>query len=375
MSVYPRANTVLRRRDPDAITAFYEERSAAYQRKFYKVKDLPYPGLCFVFHGMILRGCEHFAIDFLSEHDYERVMVCDVLLQIAARLPQNYITRNSRLRGMWGPMERSSNLRFQLSRGKSFWMQVLLTEERFLISVNGYHFGAYNYRMPYPWLAAVAVRGDVQDVVIDTYYVGEYPIRLPHSLPRVIPLVYNPDASNILRDGNAKETEWAVVASLTKMSSKKFLFRPSIELPFYGCLPENETLFEGRALRIEGRVKLMPQSFSIAFQIGQEVWPQPTVSFYFSPCFVRNKRDKIGKAVITRGAYLKGEWVKNNVSRLTTSLRPGAAFVIIIACRTNHYEVYLNNKSLLLFRYQMSPSSVGLVNIRGDIKLWEVVIE
>ncbi|XP_017004041.1 galectin-4 [Drosophila takahashii] len=370
LGVYPGAGTVALRRDMDDMSLFYEERSAAHRRKHFKVIQCPRPGLCFVFHGMILDACEHFAIDFLTKQGSEICDDCDVLLQIGSRLPQNYITRNSRLKGMWGPEENSSYLSFQLTRGKSFWMQILLTEECFLISVNGYHFAKYVHRMPYRWLEAVDVLGDVSDIVIDTYYVSEYPIRLTHSLPRAIKHL-----SRDFQDEEHLETEWKVLTSLAKMSSKKYLYQPSLPLPFYGKLLEDEVLIEGRALRIEGRVCLMPQRFSIAFQKGQEIWPQPTVSFYFSPCFLRSRNDKVGKAIITRRAYLNGEWVHCTVSRLNTSLRPGGAFVIVIVCRDSYYELFVNNRSLFHFKYQMKPDCVDIVNIRGDIRLWEVVVE
>ncbi|XP_016923583.1 galectin-4 [Drosophila suzukii] len=370
MSVYPGAGTVALRRVMDAMSLFYEERSAAHRRKHFKVIQCPRPGLCFVFHGMILSACEHFAIDFLTKQGSETCEDCDVLLQIGSRLPQNYITRNSRLKGKWGPEENSSYLTFQLNRGKSFWMQILLTEECFLISVNGYHFAKYIHRMPYRWLEAVDVLGDVSDIVIDTYYVSEYPIRLTHSLPQPLPHL-----TKSIRDEESMDTEWKVLSSLAKMSSKKYLYQPSLPLPFYGKIFEDVSLVEGRALRIEGRVRLMPQRFSIAFQKGQEIWPQPTVSFYFSPCFLRSRHDKVGKAIITRRAYLNGEWVNCTVSRLNTSLRPGGAFVIVVVCRDTYYELFVNNRSLFHFKYQMKPDRVDIVNIRGDIKLWEVVIE
>lgn len=370
--MFPGAEAVALRRDLDAISMFYEERSANHCRKQFKVVDYPRPGQCFVFHGMILLACEHFVINFLSKQPGE---VCDVLLQVGSRIPQNYITRNSRIMGLWGPEENSSNLSFQLTRGKSFWMQILLTEECFFISVNGYHFATYNHRVPYRWLETVAVLGDVADIVIDTYFVSEYPIRLSHSLPQVIQIRYDTATSRFLRDGDTRENDFIVLSTLAKNSAKQYMYRKGISLPFYGTLAEDITLVEGRALRIEGRVRLMPQSFSVALQIGQEIWPQPTVSFYFSPSFLRSRHDKIGKAMIKRGAYLNGEWQNLQETRLNTNLRPGGAFVIVIACRKGYYELFVNTKLMLQFKYQMSPERVDMVNIRGDIVLWEVGIE
>ncbi|XP_022222443.1 galectin-8 [Drosophila obscura] len=376
MNFLPGAATIALRRERDAMSMFYEERTAANRRKHYKLQDPPRPGLSFFFHGLILSACEHFTIDFLTVEGKEKGDHCNVLLQLGARLPQNYIVRNSRLMGKWGPEENSSPLGFQLIRGDTFWMQVLLTVESFYISVNGYHFAEYAHRMPYRWLASIDLRGDIDEIVIDKYYVTEYPIRLSQSVARALPFVYD---SNILKwlNGEATSTlqNWDSLDNLSRLQRATRQITANLTLPFYGRVPNHEKLVEGRAVRIEGRVRLMPQSFSVALQQGQQIWPQPTVSFYFSPSFLRKTRDKVGKVIVTRSAYLNGSWVKTKVSRLNTSLRPGKAFVILIACRPNYYELFVNSKLLLGFKHQMNPECVDIVNIRGDVRLWDVVIE
>ncbi|XP_068151379.1 32 kDa beta-galactoside-binding lectin [Drosophila tropicalis] len=383
MNIFPGARTIALRRNLDAMSVFYEERSSANRRKHFKLMEAAMPGLSFFFHGLILSACEHFAIDFIArEAELSQNSagngdgVGDVLLQIAGRLPQNYIVRNSRLMGKWGIEENSSNLFFQLVRGKSFWIQVLLTEESFYISVNGFHFVEYHHRLPYRWLVGIDVYGDVADVVVDNFYVSEYPIRLSETLARPLACVYNSPVIQWVQDGRFLPREWQRVDdAIAQIKKLHKIHRSQIMLPFYGRIPEVVKLTEGRAIRIEGRVRLMPQSFSVTLQRGQEVWPQPTVSFFFSPSFLRNSRDKLGKAIIARGAFLNGSWVNREVSRIFTNLRPGSAFVIIIACRQRHYEVFVNSEQLLKFKHQMNPDIVDIVNIRGDIRLWEVVIE
>ncbi|XP_003736143.3 galectin-8 [Drosophila pseudoobscura] len=376
MNFLPGATTIALRRERDAMSMFYEKRTAANRRKHFKLLDPPRPGLSFFFHGLILSACEHFTIDFLTIKGKENCDHCDVLLQLGARLPQNYIVRNSRLMGKWGLEENSSPLRFQLRRGDTFWMQILLTVESFYISVNGYHFAEYAHRMPYRWLGAIDLRGDIDEIVIDKYYVTEYPIRLSQSVARALPFVYD---SSLLKWVNEEATRmlqsWASLDNLSKLQRAARQVNTNLALPFYGRVPNHEKLIEGRAVRIEGRVRMMPQSFSVALQQGQQIWPQPTVSFYFSPSFLRKSRDKVGKVNITRSAYLNGSWVKRKVSHLHTSLRPGKAFVILIACRPNYYELFVNRKLLLGFKHQMNPECVDIVNIRGDVRLWDVVIE
>lgn len=370
MNIYKGTRSIALRRELDAMSIYYKGRSAAGQYTQLKLTEPPRPGLSFIFHGLILNDCEHFAIDFVTRQRGQRDDSCDIILQIGLRLPQKYIVRNSRLMGKWGPEENASNLPFQLKRGKTFWMQVLLTGESFYISVSGYHFAKYDYRMPYRWLDAVNVCGDVSDMVIHNFHVTEYPIRVIRSIAHF--LSYN---ENWSEDSPTMPMDWLLIDIPSKFL--KHTSRPpaQLTLPFYGRIPEDEKLTDGRALRIEGRVRLMPHSFSVALQRGFNIWPQPTVSLLFRPSFVRSSRAKVGQAILTRSAYINGAWVNREVSRTHTYLRPGKSFVIIIACRKHCYELFVNSKLLLAFKHQMNPAEVDMVNIRGDVKLWNIVVE
>ncbi|KAL7742472.1 hypothetical protein ACLKA6_019100 [Drosophila palustris] len=372
MNVYKATRTIALRRDLDAMSMYYQERSAAGQHTHFKLSEPPRPGLSFIFHGLILIDCEHFAIDFQTRQKNEHDDSCDIILQIGPRLPQKYIVRNSRLMGMWGPEENSSSLPFQLKRGKSFWMQVLLTGDSFYISINGYHYAKYDYRMPYRWLYAVNVCGDVSDILIHSVHVAEYPIRVISSVAHF--LTFNEHWSD---DRPSMPLDWLRIDVPSKFLRHKEMSRSQVHLalPFYGRIPDDDKLTDGRALRIEGRVRIMPHSFSVALQRGLNIWPQPTVSLLFRPSFVRNSRAKAGQANVTKSAFINGAWVNREVSRTHTSLKPGKAFVIIIACRRNCYEIYVNSKLLLTFKHQMNPADVDIVNIRGDVKLWHVDIE
>ncbi|KAH8284473.1 hypothetical protein KR044_004083, partial [Drosophila immigrans] len=369
MDVYKGIRSIALRRDLDAMSIYYKERYAASLRTKFHLPYPPRPGLTFIFHGLIQIDCEYFAIDFLTRYQKQQFDDNDIIMQVAARLPQNYIVRNFRLLGKWGPEENSSNLPFPLKRGKFFWMQVLLTEEAFYISVNGFHLTKYDYRLPYKWLHAIAVSGDVSDVIVDSFYVKEYPIRIVRSFDRLF------DYGANWAHEHSMPRNWLSINIPSKFLKHVGSPHPPLTLPFYGRILEEEKLTDGRALRIEGRVHLMPQTFSVALQRGFCIWPQPTVSLLFRPSFVRNSRVKVGKAIITRSAFVKGAWVNREVSRLHTHLRPGKAFVIIIACRKHCYELFVNSKLLLAFKHQMNPAEVDMVNIRGDVRLWNVAIE
>ncbi|ALC37983.1 CG11374, partial [Drosophila busckii] len=372
MNIYQGARSVVLRRELDPMSTFYEERSLTRMRHHFELQEPPMPGLSFFIHGVIQLDCENFSIDFFSTKHCDQQRSHDIPLRIGARLPQNFMIRNTRIMDKWGLQENSSNLPFQLKHGDPFWMQVLLTEESFYISVNGYHFAQYVYRMPIKWIVGVDIRGGVFDMVVDKFYVTEYPIRISHSAAGLVPLT---EGKPRAMGAHTMPNDWLriEVPSIYLRQHEEIVSK--INMPFYGYLSSDRKLIDGRALRIEGRVRLMPQEFRVALQCGQNIWPQPTVSFMFNPTFLRTSKAKMGKAVIVRSAYINDEWVNSEVSRLHTHLGPGKAFVILVACRKTHYEVYVDGKLLVNFRHRMNPEDVDMLFIYGDVKLWHVSVE
>lgn len=371
MNIYEGARSIALRRKLDAVSLYYEERSALGQRTNLRLSQPPRPGTSFFFHGFILSDCEHFSLNFNSGRKITNDDSCDICLQIGIRLPQNYIIRNSRLMGMWGPEENSTNLHFEMTRGKAFWMQVLLANDSFYISVNGYHCAKYDYRMPYIWLSSVDVCGDVSDILIEIFHVEEYPIRVGRAVGRNIPLV---NEVSWLQDTQNMTDDWFPIAVPSKFLKNVMSHHKKLAIPFYGRIPADIKFINGYAMRIEGRVLLMPQSFTVCLQRGYRIWPQPTVSLLFSPNFLRNSRAKLGKAVITRSAYINGVWIYREVSHFHTNLGPGKTFVITIVCKKHGYDIYVNTKLLLTFKHQMNPEEIDMVNIRGDVQIWDVVV-
>lgn len=87
----------------------------------------------------------------------------DIALHVNPRLPQNYIVRNSKINGRWGKEETTASLPFNLKRGQKFAIQILVTEDCYLISVNGLHFTNYKHRIPYQKVTCVQLKGDISD--------------------------------------------------------------------------------------------------------------------------------------------------------------------------------------------------------------------
>lgn len=122
--------------------------SIATSNKFY-----PHFFVCFRFR---------FAVNLTLGHTHN-----DIALHINPRLPQNYIVRNTKINGRWGKEETTASLPFKLERGERFVIQILVTDEQYLISVNGLHFTNYSHRIPYHKVTCVQIKGDVRDAKIE----------------------------------------------------------------------------------------------------------------------------------------------------------------------------------------------------------------
>ncbi|ALC37982.1 galectin, partial [Drosophila busckii] len=338
-------------------------------------------GVSFTVRGKIASNCERFSINFVYKNEPR-----DIALHINPRLPQNYIVRNTKVHNVWGREEVSSALPFLLRRAERFSIQVLVTKQCYMISVNGQHFAEYSHRLPFEAVRILEVKGDVEDVEMQRTMVESYPQRLPESAEQTITELLDTETDEI--DAGAEETisiphEWCLISSpakLTQSPSKENVKCTNIHqnqgltLPYYGKLAP-KSLREGRCLKIEGRVRLLPHSFYINLQQGQDIWPHPIIAFHLNPRFSQTSSSTMGKAVVCRNAWHNGAWAEEERSELDTNLRPGRTFSLAIVCSANKsFEVYVNRKFITEFKYQVDPEIVDTVYIQGDIKLWNVTL-
>ncbi|KAL7742473.1 hypothetical protein ACLKA6_019101 [Drosophila palustris] len=334
-------------------------------------------GVSFTFNGKISVNCERFSINFVYNNESR-----DVALHINPRLPQNYIVRNTKVNDVWGREEVSSALPFLLRRGDKFAIQVLITDACYMISINGEHFAEYAHRLPYAGVKILEVKGDVEDVQMERTIVQSYPKRFPDSSARIIDVQLDAEADEV--DANVKETvniphEWCLISAPAKLTedspkSNHSAADQGLTLPYYGTLMP-KSLREGRCLKIEGRVRLLPHSFYINLQQGQNIWPHPIIAFHLNPRFSQSGSGAIGKAVVCRNAWYNGGWAQEERSELDTNLRPGRTFTLAIVCSKDSFEVYVNRQFITEFKYHIKPDVVDTVYIQGDVKLWNVSLE
>ncbi|XP_055541703.1 galectin-6-like [Wyeomyia smithii] len=293
------------------------------------------PGLSFVISGSILLTCERFSINFMLKNS-------DLALHFNPRLPQNYIVRNCRVKGVWGKEEVASPLSFNLHRGKQFKIQILVTDEEFLMCVNGRHFNAFKHRLPYKKICTLEVKGDVKDVLVEQVYVECYPDIALDNIQQISKDAFRLEDKS---DSNCKI------------------------MPYTGQLLESFT--NGKSLHIRGRVKLLPHSFYVNLQTNHFWWPHSNVLFHLNPRF----GSVGGKHVICRNSWINGKWEREERSENLTDFMPGKLFHLKIACSDMSYQVYLNEMLIAEFIFRGDPRFVKSVYIQGDIKVFDVVLE
>lgn len=301
-------------------------------------------------------------------------------MHVRPQLPQHYIIRNSKIQGVWGKPEIASALPFNLKSGNDFCIQILVTERRFLVGVNGIHFCKFYHRLVYRDIETIEVKGDLQDISVERTKVAYYPPRLPQTRPIDIRVESSLSSDTLLTStdiGTDEITnipkEWLRV-SLPARTTSESSPRPTMtefKLPFLGTIPEG-SFINGRMLKIDGRMKLLPQSLLINIQKGCNVWPHAEIALHLRADFSLQNAGVVGRATLLRSAYVNGQWGVAKLSYINTELHPGKAFSMYIVSAQKSFQVYINRSLVTEFLFECDPCIIDTIYIQGDVKLWNV---
>uniref|UniRef100_A0A1A9USI8 Galectin n=1 Tax=Glossina austeni TaxID=7395 RepID=A0A1A9USI8_GLOAU len=328
------------------------------------------PGTSIKVFGYTKSYCEKFSIDLIIENESR-----DIALHVRPQLPQYYITRNSKIRGVWGEPEISSALPFNLKRSNDVCIQILVTERRFLIGVNGSHFCKFYHRSVYRDIETIEVKGDLEGISVERAKLAYYPPRLPQTRPINIGVGGSLRSDNTLAptDSEMDETinvpkEWLKVSLPTRTPCPTIT---EFKLPFLGTIPRG-SFSNGRMLKVDGRMKLLPQSFLINIQKGCNVWPHAKIALHLKADFSLQNAGVIGRATLLRNAYVNGQWGEGKRSYINCELHPGKAFSICILSAQKSYQIYINHNLVTEFLFPCDPRIIDTIYIEGDVKLWNV---
>ncbi|XP_037819674.1 LOW QUALITY PROTEIN: galectin-4-like [Lucilia sericata] len=317
-------------------------------------------GLAFFVSGNILRHGDRFIIDFGLDNANK-----DIALRIACRVSSNSLGRNSRIKHIWGVEETNSAIPFRLNSCSTFEIQVLFTVDHILIALNGLHIAKFAHRLPFHDIRNIDIRGDITDVHVERNIVTDYPTR-PDKTPHIVRLGGRYANTSNLED---LESEADCCELATTDAAERFL-----PLPYYATFDKG--FFDlGYSIGVRGHVRLNPHTFKVALQVGQNVWPQPTIALLLEFRFTRQRDGETGEPVIARNSFANGKWTGEIKSELATGLRPGADFHLVVVRGRKSFEIYMNDKPVTDYPYKVNPKYVDTCFIAGDIKLFSVDIE
>lgn len=248
-----------------------------------------------------------------------------------------------RHKGKWGKEEVASSVPFELQRGCDFQLHFLVTEESYLIAINGKHFAAYSHRFPIDKIKGIEVR-DVSDVEVDQTIISEYPLATPYTKPLSL-------AFKNLSD-----------AEVTQLSQHTEHF---MDMPAYAKLEERFT--SGKEIHVVGRVKVLPHSFFVNLQDSTRVWPHPNIPLHLNPRFRHGGK----RNMICRNSWLNGKW--DDEERCATqednTFMPGEWFHLSIACYDESYQIKLNQILIAEYPFRIDPHIVNTLLVQGDVKI------
>jgi len=83
-------------------------------------------------------------------------------LQIKINMEERNITRNTLISGEWGPTETTLIDVFPFMDDQLFQLTIRLSDEEFIVYINGQHSFDYHHRLPYQNIRRLRIEGNVQ---------------------------------------------------------------------------------------------------------------------------------------------------------------------------------------------------------------------
>lgn len=124
------------------------------------LSDFPATGHVFIISGRTSDGAQKFDVSLACGKSN-----CDIALKLDVNIAENVISRSSLVGGNWSSVEDDENLtsnaRNPVKSDDDFTIYILISDERFHVSVNEKPFCTYNYKVPVKSIRAVSVSGDV----------------------------------------------------------------------------------------------------------------------------------------------------------------------------------------------------------------------
>ncbi|XP_062860528.1 uncharacterized protein lgals4 [Trichomycterus rosablanca] len=279
------------------------------------------------FQGAVPAEAKSFTIDFLTGQGKGD----DIAFQFNPRFGQ-FIYLNSFRNGSWEKEETTTDKPF--TTGEAFIMFVVITSEGYEVYVNGIKHCMFKHRIPIEKVSTLGIRGDVSLSICG--------------------LINNWSSSSCFK-AVMELTQTITVTSLkeVKIEVSQPISNPAI--PYVGKIPIG--VKQDVAIFVQGTVLANAKEFRINFQTGLS--DGDDIAFHLNP--------RMGRYTALN-SFRSGGWETEE----SAPLKPfdaGASFNIIIAIRSNGYEVYVNYQKFCRFNHRIPFEKVSSVGIKGDVSI------
>ncbi|XP_053355709.1 uncharacterized protein LOC128527408 isoform X1 [Clarias gariepinus] len=238
---------------------------------------------------------------------------------------------NSFKSGKWEMQEKTSDEPF--ARGGVFQIIFVINSEGYEVYVNGLRHCLFKHRISLEKVSTLDISGDV------LISIGGY--------------IYNWSASAIFSEINKiQSTQSSTSTTMTLEISQPI---PDPVVPYVGKIPI--VVKQDKAVFFQGNVLENANEFQINFKTGQS--DGDDIAFHFSP--------HIGKYTALN-CFRNGTWEKEE-NASDQPFTKGAPFQIIVAFKSEGYEVYSNGMKHCTFKHRIGLENVSTIEVHGEVTL------
>ncbi|KAF5896902.1 uncharacterized protein DAT39_013383, partial [Clarias magur] len=238
---------------------------------------------------------------------------------------------NSFKNGKWEMQENTSDEPF--ARGGVFQMIFVINSEGYEVYVNGLRHCLFKHRTSLEKVSTLDISGD--------------------ALISICGYIYNWSASAIFSEINKIQSSQSSTSTTMTLEISQPITNPVV--PYVGKIPI--VVKQDKAVFFQGNVLENANEFQINFKTGPS--DRDDIAFHFSP--------HIGKYTALN-CFRNGTWEKEEHAS-DQPFTKGSPFQIIVAFKSEGYEVYSNGMKHCTFKHHIGLEKVSTIEVHGEVTL------
>ncbi|XKL61462.1 hypothetical protein PGB90_008519 [Kerria lacca] len=227
----------------------------------------------------------------------------EIAFNLSLHFDKRCVSRNSTKKTKWRTEQVTGNMLFPLTRGCRFLIEIFVAGKELLIAINGIHYCSFVLQTALRLINSLEINGDCQlnsvSIKIDE---NKYPY------PWIIENENLAECININCDSTPTES--------------------NLRVPLMCIL--SRTLQPADVIKVEGKIKLLPYSFTIDLQNNELCWPHPDILLHVNARYNYSQKNKKNAFVLNN--WSNSKWGSEKTVYNRSLPMPGTIFQILIVC-------------------------------------------